>query len=57
MVLSTDARHLTSYISECQVSKKVKDIASNQAYFAELEKMQKVYTVQTEAPKVLKPYK
>lgn len=57
MVLSTDARHLTSYISECQVSKKVKDISSNRAYFAELEKTQTISTVKTEAPKVLKPYK
>jgi hypothetical protein len=56
MVFSGDARHLTSYHSECQVSKKVKDIASSKAYFEELYAKQTANAKPNEI-KVYKPFR
>lgn len=56
MVFSGDARHLTSYYSDCEVSKKVKTIAANQAYFDELHAKQ-VIVVKPNEIKVYKPFR
>lgn len=53
-----DARYLTSYQSDCEVSKKVKTLADNQAHFAELEKTQKVlHPERTSETRVFKPFR
>lgn len=56
MVFSGPARHLTSYYSDCEVSKKVKTIPENQAYFDELLAKQ-IVKAKTNEAKIYKPFR